>query len=63
MDTMYPKCGLCEKGILLPVNIGNEGERNILYRCTSPDCNACFNEHGYQLYDEKTHEWIPEIRK
>lgn len=59
MDTMYPKCGLCEKGTLLPVNMGNEGERSIMYRCTNKDCNVCFNEHGYRLYDEGTHEWVP----
>ena len=58
MDTMYPKCGICGKGILLPVNMGKEGDRNIIYRCTNKECNMRFDEHGYEIYDEDAQDWV-----
>ncbi len=58
MDSMYPKCEMCGKGILLPVNMGREGDRSIIYRCTNAGCNVRFDEHGYEKYSDDTQEWV-----
>ena len=58
MDSMYPGCGICDRGTLLPVNMGREGERCIIYRCTNRECNARFDEHGYERYSEEAQDWI-----
>lgn len=57
-ESFYPKCGLCEKGTLLPVNLGAEGEGQVKYRCTNPECTARFDEHGYETYDPEEEVWI-----
>lgn len=57
MESMYPRCGICGNGFLLPVNMGKEGDRGIKYRCTNPECNVRFDEHGYERYDAEEHEW------
>lgn len=63
MGSMYPKCGVCEKGTLIPVNLGTGGERIIMYRCTNAQCNVRFDEHGYETYDEENNEWVRGIGK
>lgn len=58
IDSMYPSCGICKKGTLLPVNMGREGERCIIYRCTDHECNVRFDEHGYERYDDNLQDWV-----
>ena len=54
---MYPKCGRCEKGTLLPVNLGEGNKKGIIYRCNNQKCNAKFDEHGYSIYNHETLSW------
>ena len=59
-EGFYPRCGICGKGRLLPVNLGSE-EGHIKYRCTDPRCNARFDEHGYEVYSEERQDWIRDV--
>jgi hypothetical protein len=56
-EGMYPKCGRCQLGTLLPVNLGKANEKGIIYRCNNPKCNVKFDEHGYSVFDSKTQTW------
>jgi len=55
---MYPRCGLCGKGYLIPVDLGDEDTNYVKYRCTNPECNARFDLHGYELYNEEKQSWV-----
>ena len=57
MTDREPVCSLCNKGLLIPVNLGKSTDRSVKYRCTNSECNARFDEHGYELYNPKNHEW------
>ena len=57
METFYPVCGKCKVGTLLPVNVGVGSEQGVRYRCTNPDCNARFDEHGYEFYSDDEQDW------
>ena len=57
-EAMYSRCGICDKGLLLPVNLGQGGEKGITYRCTNRTCNAKFDEHGYELFDPESQMWV-----
>ena len=54
---MYPLCGKCKEGRLVPVNLGKDGDRAVVYRCTNLECNARFDEHGYEIYEVESQEW------
>ncbi|UCH88354.1 MAG: hypothetical protein JSV49_08815 [Thermoplasmata archaeon] len=53
----YPGCGKCKTGVLLPVNLGMGSEQSVRYRCTNPECNARFDEHGYEIFDVESESW------
>ena len=55
---MYPKCGVCNRGYLIPVDMGDEEKSYIKYRCTNPQCNVRFDLHGYERYDEEQQVWV-----
>ncbi len=57
MAEKEPTCSLCGKGALVPVNLGKNLERFVIYRCTNHECNARFDEHGYELYDMDKQVW------
>jgi len=54
----YPICPICNKGYLMPVEIGSGPEKNVKYRCNHPDCGMRFDKHGYERYDRERQEWI-----
>jgi len=56
-DRQHPACGLCKKGVLVPVNLGKGPDRALKYRCTNSECNARFDEHGYETFDPETQTW------
>lgn len=56
-DGMYPKCGRCQEGYLIPVDLGKGNEKGVTYRCTNIKCNVRFDEHGYSVFDENTQTW------
>ena len=58
IDSFYPACGRCKRGVLLPVNLGMGNDQSVRYRCTNTDCNARFDEFGYEIYDDKTQDWV-----
>jgi hypothetical protein len=39
------------------VNLGKGPERFLVYRCSNHECNARFDEHGYELYDSDKQAW------
>ena len=51
------RCSLCQKGVLMPVNLGKGPERFVVYRCSNHRCNARFDEHGYEVYDTQKQSW------
>ena len=53
----HAQCGLCNKGLLIPVNLGKGPDRSLKYRCNNPECNARFDEHGYETYNEEKQDW------
>ena len=57
MSEKEPLCSLCGKGVLIPVNLGRGPERFVIYRCTNHQCNARFDEHGYEIYNSKEQVW------
>jgi hypothetical protein len=56
-EGFYPVCGKCKSGVLLPVNMGIGVEQGVKYRCTNPDCNARFDEHGYEFFELESESW------
>jgi hypothetical protein len=56
-EGMYPKCGRCGIGILVPVNLGETNRKSVVYRCTNIKCNAKLDEHGYSIFDTQTLTW------
>ena len=54
----YPMCQVCNKGFLLPVEMGSGDDNEVRYRCTNPECGVRFDRHGYERYDNSTQEWI-----
>jgi hypothetical protein len=57
VEGFYPICGRCKNGVLLPVNLGNGSEVGVKYRCTNLECNARFDEHGYEEFEVETESW------
>ncbi len=57
MNTLYPPCGICKIGHLIPVNLGEEGINAVIYMCTNPRCNVRFDQHGYERFDPENQEW------
>lgn len=53
----YPPCGLCGKGLLVPVHMGKGPDRPLTYRCTNPACLTRFDEHGYETFDAESETW------
>jgi len=56
-NSAHTPCKLCDSGILIPVNLGKGPDRFLKYRCTNPECNARFDEHGYEKYNEGSQTW------
>ena len=54
----YPICPVCGKGHLLPVVLGGGGEKDVIYRCTFPECGVRFDKHGYERFDEEKQEFV-----
>ena len=55
----YPICGVCGKGRLIPVAMLETQEgRLVRYRCTNPECNVRFDQHGYERYDPEKQDWV-----
>jgi hypothetical protein len=50
-------CGICKSGVLVPVNLGKGPERILKYRCSNPQCNARFDEHGYETFEPQAQIW------
>ena len=59
-NNFYPRCGICGKGTLLPVNMGNEEDPAVKYACTNPKCCARFDQYGYETYDPEAKAWVRE---
>ena len=57
VESMYPVCGICGKGTLLPVKIGTEEDPGIKYMCTNPQCGARFDQYGYEVYNNELQVW------
>ena len=57
MPDKEPLCSMCGKGVLVAVNLGRGPERFIIYRCTNHQCNARFDEHGYEVFDPEGQTW------
>jgi hypothetical protein len=56
-EVQNASCGICKSGILVPVNLGTGPERILKYRCSNPQCNARFDEHGYEVFEPATQTW------
>jgi hypothetical protein len=56
-DSIYPTCGKCGKGKLIPVNLGKTEDKKVVYRCTNPECNHKFDEHGYSIFEVESQDW------
>ncbi len=56
-NTSPTVCGVCGKGTLIVVNLGKGPERILRYRCSNPDCNVRFDEHGYERYNMEAQDW------
>ena len=54
---MYPKCGRCKTGTLIPVNLGESNKKGVIYRCNNLKCNAKFDENGYSVFDSGSLTW------
>ncbi len=57
-SVFYPRCPLCNKGTMIPVEIGAGLEKDVKYRCTDPKCGVRFDKHGYEKYDLERQDWI-----
>ena len=55
---LYPVCGVCGKGRLLPVVVGNDEDPSLKYMCTNPVCGARFDQYGYETYDRENKMWV-----
>jgi len=56
-EGQYAPCGICKAGLLVPVNLGMGPERILKYRCSNAQCNARFDEHGYEVFETQTQSW------
>jgi len=58
-ESMYPSCGMCGgEGTLLPVDLGQDADVGVVYRCTNPACNVKFDRHGYSRFDRDSQCWV-----
>lgn len=57
-QSMYPRCPICDSGILLPIILGGGGEKDVKYRCTNPECGVRFDKHGYERYDNDKQDFV-----